>query len=270
MATSSIPPSTRGWRRAAVSIYQTLVPSRLRPRNIAFNRVLQRSNGGHIMGGAFKGMRYFPTETGDSWYHRLLGLYEIELADVIPRLTQEVKFTRVVNVGAAEGYCSIGLALKCPQAQVVSFEMLTEKLPMIHHLAEMNGVGARITTHGACTLADLGEAIGDDPAHCLVFIDVEGAEMDLLDPVAIPKLRQTYIFMETHEGLRPGSTAAIRERFKETHDIEVIPQRERTAKDLPFPGGWLTRWYLDNAREDRLIVQEWWIFRPKKKAQEPR
>jgi hypothetical protein len=268
MATTSIPPSTRGWRRAAVGIYQRLVPLRFRPRNVAFQRVVQRSNGGHILGGVFKGMRYFPNETGDSWYHRLLGLYEIELADAIPRLTQETDFTRVVNVGSAEGYCAIGLALKCPKAKVVAFEMLTEKHRMVRELAEMNAVDGRVTTHGACTPAALDEAIGDDPSHCLVFIDVEGAEMDLLDPVAIPKLRQTYILMETHEGLRPGSTAAIRERFSATHDLEVIPQRDRTPKDLPFDGGWLTRWYLDNAREDRLIVQEWWIFRPKKKAQD--
>ena len=76
-----------------------------------------------VLSGPFKGMRYPLRSSGQGGLlPKLLGTYERELSPAIERLISD-RPTLVVNVGAAEGYYAVGLALRAPQAQVIAFEM---------------------------------------------------------------------------------------------------------------------------------------------------
>src|SRR4051812_25100194 len=126
----------------SVRVFQSLVPKAIRPRSFA-ERKLRRLSNGRVLGGPFKGMRYFPPYQGVGWRHRVLGTYEAEIHGAIERVVEQ-GFTRVINVGAAEGYYTVGFALRMPSVQVSSFELDPSKRDLATKLASMNGVSDRI------------------------------------------------------------------------------------------------------------------------------
>ena len=55
-----------------------------------------------------------------------------------------------------------------------------------------------------------------------MFCDIEGTELELLDPEIAPALKSMDLIVETHECLRAGITDALFTRFSATHDIQLI------------------------------------------------
>jgi hypothetical protein len=55
-------------------------------------------------------------------------------------------------------------------------------------------------------------------------MDCEGAEDQLLDLEVIPELEKTSVIVESHDCNIPGLTNKLLDRFKDTHNIEVIEQ----------------------------------------------
>lgn len=66
----------------------------------------------------------------------------------------------------------------------------------------------------------------------VLIVDIEGAEGALLAPDLAPALRHTDILVETHDGLQPGVSAALRARFASTHAITQIG-RDLQPQALP-------------------------------------
>jgi hypothetical protein len=56
----------------------------------------------------------------------------------------------------------------------------------------------------------------------LVIMDIEGAEMELLDPERYPALQRMDVVVELHDVLQSDTSQKILERFRPTHDIEFI------------------------------------------------
>jgi len=92
-------------------------------------------------------------------------------------------------------------------------------------------------------------------------MDVEGFEANLLDNAAIPKLNNCHILAEIHECVVPGVGDKIKDRFKNTHKITEIKERERILKDFPLPVPLFYKLFkkyfifnsMDEARFDSLI-----------------
>jgi hypothetical protein len=99
-------------------------------------------------------------------------------------------------------------------------------------LAQRNGVEQQIEVRGFCDDASLAEAIGDAD-DVLVLCDIEGAEVEVLRPDAVPALKRADLLVEMHDIVRKGCSDAVRSQFAATHRIEVIPTRQRTDADFP-------------------------------------
>ena len=72
--------------------------------------------------GPFKGVRYIDTAQGSAYIPKLLGIYERELTPQIEDLIS-LQPVLIVDLGAAEGYYAVGLAMRLKSAQVIAFEM---------------------------------------------------------------------------------------------------------------------------------------------------
>src|SRR5215208_3855790 len=83
-------------------------------RNRIFCRLLGVDTDLKVLSGIFAGMRYVRDAVGGQLYPKLLGTYELELVPVIQALNRK-RVARIVDVGAAEGYYAVGLALCNPQ-----------------------------------------------------------------------------------------------------------------------------------------------------------
>jgi len=175
-------------------------------------------SGGTVQSGPFAGMAYPVRAAEGARAARLLGSYEAALHPVIHAAIAR-GYAQVVDVGCAEGYYAVGMALRLPQARILAFDKNAEARALCRALAEANGVADRVTVGGR---------IGHDglalcaAAETLVICDIEGAEEALLDPAKAPGLVRADILVEAHDCFRPGLSDRLAARFAATHHVARI------------------------------------------------
>lgn len=226
-----------GWMRR---VSKNMVPPFLYPRNVMARSVLRHTRG-IVHSGPFRGMSHVeesPNREFGAYFPKLLGTYEQELHPVVERVC-ELAPTRVIDIGAADGYYAVGFAWRLPHAEVIAYESDDDRRAALVSAAARNGVGARVTARGACSPTELaGDLDGENPTF--VWCDVEGYEDVLFDPAKLPGLARCWLLVEVHEFAAPGVAARLQERFAATHRITTIWQTDRTRADYPFPS-WYTR-----------------------------
>jgi hypothetical protein len=191
----------------------------------------------------------------------ILGSTERELREVTESILAK-QYPTILNIGAADGYYAVGLASRSPKSQVIAFEALAVLHAVIKRAARANGVADRIRIAGRCELSDLQQELQAATLPTLVFMDIEGAELHLLDPVATPALRDADILVETHDYFAPGCTENLISRFASTHRIERFVARPRILSDYPrdflsFLPRFFPRLAVDLMDERRVGVQQW-------------
>lgn len=128
------------------------------------------------------------------------------------------------DVGCAEGYYAVGLALRLPEAHVVAFDIDSRSLGVCADMATLNGVRDRIEFRARCTPSALSTLCGSET---LLVMDCEGCELDLLDPGVVTSLRSTRIIAEMHDFVMAGTTKKIASRFAPTHDVSAVVAEDR-------------------------------------------
>jgi hypothetical protein len=216
---------------------KAIVPASLHPTAV-LTRAVVRNTGYAIASGPFRGMKYVPSGIGSVYYPKLLGIYERELHPVVESIGR-LKPARIIDIGAAEGYYAIGMALRNPNAEVVAFEQTPEGRQLVGELAARNDVTQRVRILGRCEPADLRAELAD-AGRVVVVCDVEGYETALLDPAAVSELPFAWILVELHEFIVAGVGELIRGRFAKTHRITEIDQTDRSRADYPYLA-WYTR-----------------------------
>lgn len=246
-------------------LLRTLIPERFRPIGYLTHLTRQKT-GCAVAQGPFTGMRYIHHSAGSAYIPKLLGMYERELNPCVEAICTR-KPSLIVDIGAAEGYFAVGLALRNSEAQVIGYEMENQSREYLKEMAILNEVVSRVTIRGKCEPADLAAALADDPAP-VVVCDVEGYEQQLLDPVAVPALEKAAILVELHDFIIPRITETLRGRFGHTHHIEHIWQEPRHRDEFPWKTmgtRLLPTSYLDWAvSEWRPVRMAWLWMEPKR------
>lgn len=185
-----------------------------------------------VVSGPFQGMRYVSWAQGSSHSPKVLGTYEKELHPII-ELIKTKQFACLIDVGAAEGYYAIGLGVcfKENGTHIVAYEMEEKGRNLLGKLAKLNQVN-NIQILGQCLPSHLNEQLSSNK-KCLVICDVEGFEVELLDPQLVPKLATAAMLVEVHDQVRPGTTEQLYQRFQATHTIKEILSSTRTWDDFP-------------------------------------
>lgn len=218
------------------------------------------SRQGTVIGqGPFAGMDYVNAATEGALAPRLLGAYERELHPHIEAFAAEA-FDCVIDIGCAEGYYAVGLARLMPSTTVYAYDVNPRARSACAQLAARNGVSDRVVVRGEFDPAQFASFA---QGRCLVMVDAEGAEDDLLDPAVSPSLAGMSLIVETHDLFRPGTLARLRGRFAATHHILMVEHQPNTT---PLPP-----WLNELNHMDRLLaVWEWrsgptpWlVMRPK-------
>jgi hypothetical protein len=213
------------------SLQSLRYPRIRRERGLRRRIVAKLPDPARVAQGPFAGMVYLPPAGSTTAVPMLLGTYERELVPAVEEICR-AGCDRIVDIGAAEGYYAVGMALRNPGAVVTCFEMNPSMRHYLRRVARHNGVLPRIGIAGECTTETLAAALAG-AARPAVICDCEGAEDMLLDPERIPDLRRALILVETHEGMVDGVEQHLRERFAPSHNIEVIRSQSRTRGDLP-------------------------------------
>lgn len=247
-------------------IIRMLVPAALQPSGHLRSLVRHRTNC-RVYSGPFTGLQWIAASEPNAEFDipKLLGTYERELGPCMERACA-LGFSLIVDVGAAEGYYAVGLAVRNPAAQVVAFEMQPKVQADLIKKAQLNGVTERLQVCGKCQPKDLEKALTG--AHRpFVICDTEGHEAELLDPEKVPSLVGAFILVELHEFAVKGITEKIQRWYAPTHKSTLIWQEDRIPADFPFsdlytrclPDSYL-RWAVDESRPRQMA---WLWMEPK-------
>lgn len=205
---------------------------RIGPTGILNQWTLRRC-AGKVHQGPFAGMVYRTDRAvGSAYFPKVLGTYEKEIQPIIEAIKKKT-WSRITNIGAGEGYYAVGLAIACPQAEVIAFEANSEAHEVIRRLASENRVN--LSVFGACDLVTLA-SLPVKSMPQLVLCDVEGFEKELIDPVRVPFLAETHLLVEIHEDRAPGVQDLLVGRLRPSHEIHVMRQAKRVRADFPLRG----------------------------------
>jgi len=218
-----------------------------------------RLHGAKIMQGPFAGMEYLTVATEGALAPRLIGTYESELHPYLAEFAAE-GLDCVIDVGCAEGYYAVGLARLMPQVTVHAFDIQAKARAACAELAARNGVSDRVV------IGEQFEPTGFEAfkgRRCLVLVDIEGAEDDLLRPDLSPALADMDLIVETHDVYRKDVLERLIERFSPTHEIVRIDPQPKT---LPLPDFLHGAGHLDQLLavwEFRHRATPWLVMTPK-------
>lgn len=176
-----------------------------------------------VLSGLFEGMKYPNIASfGSAIVPKFLGCYEKEIAEHLQRLIETNTYDCVVDIGSAEGYYAVGIAMKLPAVKVFAYDISPVAQTMCKSLAELNGVADRVEVRGLCAPDDLCDLLKCKRA--LVIMDCEGAEAELLTPKVAKACVGHDLLIELHDTVVLGGvTERIESRFKATHKIATVP-----------------------------------------------
>jgi hypothetical protein len=179
-------------------------------------------------------MKYVECSFGSVLAPKLLGTYERELHSTVERIIA-TPYDVVLDVGAAEGYYAVGLALRMPTTIVHAYDINSIALGTLRELALRNGVAARVAIGHECDHKTIQRLATH---RAMLICDIEGDEASLLDPSRAPALSRTDILVEVHDGPMSNEIHdCLVDRFSRTHSITLIPYAGRSAADCPsMPG----------------------------------
>lgn len=180
-----------------------------------------------VLTGPFRGMFYLDETVWGPITPKWAGAYELELEDIIDDIARH-GYGRIVNIGCAEGYYAVGLALLDHKPEVFAFDLDPIARRQARRLARLNGVPERVRVFGECTHFKLNELI---TGKTFVVCDIEGHELVLLDPAKVPGLKNADLLIEVHgESVSAGIQRAeerIAGRFAGSHTIECRVSHDR-------------------------------------------
>jgi hypothetical protein len=216
-------------------------------------------HGSVVLRGPFASLRYPRGQVGPVRHlvAKLLGTYEEELSGVLSEQLAR-RPPLFVDIGAADGYYAVGFALASSATRVHAYEIDPVAKRVVRALARENGVADRVTLHGPANTRRLGEL---DLDGAFVLCDIEGAEVDVLDPAALPGLAGATLLVEVHpvDGVDTGTV--MRERFEATHSIDAIEPHDRDPSAHPELEG---APHLDSALDEiRFGRGSWLAMRPR-------
>jgi hypothetical protein len=175
-------------------------------------RQVSDGTGGKVASGPFEGMLLNYEALPVHGAPKFLGTYEHELHGVIERAIKLAP-RHILNVGCAEGFYAVGLAIRLRDAQVFAADADPKALRAAIHNAALNGVcvhPAGVVKPGRFSRYLL-------TPGSLLIMDCEGAEFTLLNLDTDPVLAHTHIIVEVHPEF--GDATELASRFIKTHDV---------------------------------------------------
>jgi len=216
--------------------------------------------------GPFKGLK-LPAKT---WWgstdrgSMLLGLYEKEVLDSIHNIPR--KYTTFIDLGAADGYYGIGVLINNLFEKSICYEMSEKGRMTLKNNAQLNNVLNKVEIRGLAKNNFYHELSLHILLNSVLFIDIEGAEFELMDKEAFKAFQNSIIFIELHDWLFEDgeeklqkikndsfSTHVIKELTMGTRNLSIFPELKKLNDN--------DRWLI--CSEGRPQLMTWLRFDPK-------
>ncbi|MEO6786364.1 MAG: hypothetical protein ABI318_09550 [Chthoniobacteraceae bacterium] len=181
-----------------------------------------------VQSGPFAGMRYLEESCSSALLPKLIGTYEDELHPTIEALLRSAP-SAVVDIGCAEGYYAVGMAMRLPGTTVHAYDMDSKARSLCGELGRLNGVAERVLIHQQFTPACLPELPSE---RLLVICDVDGYEVNLFSSESAAHWRQANLIVELHDFQGLPCLETVRNCLVGSHRIELLSSRTKTPPSL--------------------------------------
>lgn len=214
--------------------------------------------------GPFKGMRYPAAQSvGSALLPKLLGSYESELHAVLDRMLT-ANYEAIVDIGCAEGYYAVGLALRFPHAQVYAFDTDAKARLACSEMARLNGVAGRVHVGEFCDETLLASIpLGE---RALIVSDCEGHESALFTEQLAQHLAAHDVIVETHDFIDIEISLRVRSAFARTHNVQSIKTLDDIGRAHAYQRPELQNYSTSAKRailsERRPAIMEWLVMTP--------
>lgn len=221
-------------------------------RSVLIQNTLIQNEGLNVLQGPLAGLEFISQSAEGCHIAKLLGCYEQPLQSYV-QAAIAADYDSIINIGCAEGYYAVGMARKLKTTKMYAYDTNEKAQLACKELADKNGVSDRVEVGAYFSHADFEQFEGQ---NALLLCDIEGAEVELLDPKLAHGLKSMDIIVEAHEGDRPGTVDLLENRFMETHSIEFVgDDGQRTLGKMP-------QWFMNLSHLDQLLATWEWRSGP--------
>lgn len=216
--------------------------------------------------GPFSGMQYATAENFCSTlFPKLLGSYEREVSFCIEKIIASQP-QYIINIGAAEGYYSIGMAKALPESHVIAFEAEPYAQQLCSAMAKRNHVEDRISLHGKITSDET--LLKFPNQNTAIICDIEGFEKNILTEKVFKYFSNSFFLIEIHDYISPYTSLCVQQACKSSHSITIIPALEDANKSIIYDYKEISC-YSQNIKEaflaeGRTTPMVWFFCQPKK------
>ena len=222
-----------------------------------------------VLSGPFAGMRYAESATVScALWPMLMGTYESELRESLDSLSKNANYSRIVDVGFAEGFYLVGLGRMFEGADLVGFDLNDDAKGLCEANASINGIDQnRLKLHGGFDAETFREELDDES---LVVIDCEGFENDVIDSLEPEDFQKADWLIETHDHLVDGTTERMTVAFRDTHDVVCLEtdddDREKVGLLPDFVRQQHNQYIQEALVAERRSAKQYWIVATRKAA----
>ena len=219
-----------------------------------------------VLNGPFKGLNYPSLETTRNvLWPKLLGSYALELAPTI-EAWKDCNFDTIIDVGCAEGYFAVGLALRWKCANVYAYDTNPAARDLCRKMTLANCLEDRISVR-ECFKSEQFAYLTTDK-NILFFCDVDGAECEVVsDFLQIKAVKSAFLIIETHDFEGIDRTQKVLDILQPTHVTKVIQGIDDYRRPLVYEFKELKGLSFDIKKsllaEHRPHSQNWIIAEPK-------
>lgn len=202
---------------------------------------------GTVSQGLLKGLQL----NRDTWWGKsdlgaqCLGLYEKEILDLI---SAQEPFDTFLDIGAADGYYSVGLLHAKMTKKAICFEISEKGQRAINESWMRNDKPGQLEVYGEANEKSILSVASNLTDKTLVLIDIEGLEFQLLSKEVIAALGKCIVIIEIHnwiDGFEKKYPDLLK-NLDRLFDISIISPSERNTQSIE-----LLRSYTD---DNRLLV----------------
>jgi hypothetical protein len=220
-------------------------------------------SGKKVLNGPFKGLKYPSDESfGSALYPKFLGSYENEIIPIVEEVCNK-EYANVLDIGCAEGYYAIGLALRMPKAMIHAYDTKAQARDLCTKMAEYNNVADRVITKTFCSADTLINFYFT--GRGLIICDCEGYEKQLFTDASVKNLTYCDLIIETHDNLDPTISYYLQDLFSKSHSLTVVTSMDdlQKLKHSHFPELDHLDIYTKKLiiEEERGVVQEWHYYK---------
>lgn len=214
-----------------------------------------------VRNGAFRGMKYPSlTSHGSELFPKLLGSYELEIQGVVEKLLER-NYTEIIDVGCAEGYYAVGLALRFKNAKVFAYDTQELAQEQCREMAKLNGVSDRVAVRAFFSPEELAKF--PFTGRGLIVSDCEGFEKVLFNESNLKNIANADIIIEVHDFIDITISTYLKGLLSATHEIESVKSVDDIQKALTYQFDELREFSLDEKRrllaEGRPTIMEWLV-----------